>query len=151
MAAKTVCSVPADWTFEEYSRHTCFDGSHQHLSFSRLVEIEKQNVVIWLRRRATRREKDVVKIYELPIPRTHAGPQKRPALGAAMRGARGLSGRVGPYLAKRIRQRHAFALVMFAQISMRPGFASADGVGGGNSLSAPSAGLRPSHARVAAK
>lgn len=106
---------------EDYRRHSCSDGSHVHLSFSEVAAHEKKNIVVWLFRAATRREKDVVQIQELAVrDDSWAGrpSSSRAIAGEAMNG--GLSFRVGEYLAKRVRQREGWAAVMLSDIRTRP-------------------------------
>jgi hypothetical protein len=116
VANKSICSIPSDWTLEEYSRHSCGDGSHHHLSHSQIHELEISDVVVWLRKSANRREKGVVQI--LAVPAGHAAPLTRSPASPDL--AKGLSLRVGEQLAKSIRQRRLWAQVMFSEITMRP-------------------------------
>ena len=120
MALKTICSVPLDWTMVDYARHTCFDGSHVHLSHSQLEHHKKHDFVDYLQKGTCRREKNVVRIELVPVAdNSWAG---RPSLTHAAGGAmnHGLSFRVGAYLASRVRQKESWAQVMLSQINMRP-------------------------------
>jgi len=119
MAVKTICSIPLDWTMETYRQHTCTDGSHTHLSHAELSDHRQRNIVAVLVEARNRREKTIVKIQLLPERDDRwAGRQLRSrASGSAMNS--GLSHRVGPYLAKRVRQRQPWAIVMLAHIRNR--------------------------------
>jgi len=115
-----ICVVPQDWTIETYRTHCCADGSHAHISYSELAERQKTDVVVFLQKRESRKVKDVVIIRVLPKPdHRWAGRQtpSRAVAGQPMNA--GLSFRLGVYLAKRIRQRHDWAIVMQAQIRRR--------------------------------
>lgn len=120
MAVKSICSIPLDWTMETYREHTCFDGSHYHISPAQLAEHKKNDLVDVLVTAQNRREKTIVKIEILPVRNDRwAGRASRShASGSAMNG--GLSYRVGPYLAKRVRQKQSWAVVMLSHINMRP-------------------------------
>jgi hypothetical protein len=118
MASKTICSVPPGWTLDDHARHTCFDGSHSHLSFAEINKREKTDVVCWLRRAASRAEKSVVQIHLLE--RRDDSWAGRQLSTYSMPGEpmnKGLSFRLGPYLAKHVRQNHSWAVVMFSQIN----------------------------------
>ena len=109
--------MPADWSLEEYERHSCGDGSHYHISHSELTARKRWALVVILRKGAVRREKTVVQIQELAErDLAWAGriTTSKPIPAEAMNA--GLSFRVGEYLAKRIRQRHAWAAVMRSEM-----------------------------------
>jgi hypothetical protein len=115
-----VCRIPIDWTMLDYARHSCFDGSHIHLSHAQVAEHEKRDLVIWLYCGISRHAKSVVQIEELAErdvsfagPPSISHPAGRPI-------NIGLSFRVGPYLARRVRERERWALVMLSHINMRP-------------------------------
>lgn len=120
MALKTICSVPLDWTLENYLEHRCNDGSHFHITRSQLREHESRNIVKFLRRSGSNRETDVVQIQTLAVrdDRWAGRPSRSRTAGSPMN--TGLSYRVGPYLAKRVRQRQLWAIVMLSQIRNRP-------------------------------
>jgi hypothetical protein len=115
--ASRICVVPADWNLEEYGRHSCGDGSHYHIGHSELIEQKQRNLVVYLREGSHRREKTIVQIQELPERDvTWAGriTPSRAIPGKPMNP--GLSFRLGEYLAQRVRQRHAWAAVMQAEM-----------------------------------
>ena len=109
--------MPADWSLEEYERHSCGDGSHYHISHSELTARKGHAFVVVLRKGAVRREKTVVQIQELAkrdVAWAGRITASRAIPGEPMNA--GLSFRVGECLAKRIRQRHAWAAVMRAEM-----------------------------------
>lgn len=117
MALKNVCSIPRSWSLEDYSRHTCDDGSHTHLSRSQVHDLNQQGLVVWLSTAATRREKSVVWI--LPH-RTVSERRAHP--GGSIVGSivnTGLSYRIGEYHADAVRRRQPWAVVMLHHILMR--------------------------------
>jgi hypothetical protein len=117
MAKKNICSIPLDWTIQDYSRHTCTDGSHHHLSHSQVHFHEKNDLVIWLRKSETRRENSVVQVQILPA------LSRAPVTGSlcAPRSMNtGLSFRVGEELARSLGLKHEWAQVMYSHITMRP-------------------------------
>jgi len=120
MASKNVCSVPLTWTLADYNRHSCRDGSHCHISYSEAASHEKKNILTWMRRSMTRRENSIVQIQVLAVrDDSWAGrPSNAKSAGEPLNS--GLSNRVGPYLAKRVRQKCTWAIVMLAEINMRP-------------------------------
>jgi len=61
VSIKRYCLVPARWTLEDYSRHTCDDHSHSHLSKSQVYELEVLSLIEWLRRPEHRKEKGILK------------------------------------------------------------------------------------------
>lgn len=112
MAIKTICSIPLDWTLSEYERHTCDDGSHQHLSFSQAREHETKGLLVWLVQGKTKRERSVAFILpdrEAPVTKTPRCPPMNT----------GLSYRVGEILALAIYAKESWALAMHSQIRMR--------------------------------
>jgi hypothetical protein len=117
MSKKNICSIPLDWTIEDYNLHSCRDGSHHHISHSQVHYYEQTDLVLWLRKSDSRRENSVVKVQLLPA--MNAGQVTR-SLCAPRTMNTGLSFRVGGYLAKRVRQRESWALVMLSHISGRP-------------------------------
>jgi len=118
MASKTICSVPLGWTLDDHARHSCFDGSHSHLSYAEVHKHEKTSVVCWLHRAVSRREKSVVQISELAQrDDSWAGRQLSTYAMAGEPMNKGLSFKLGAYLAKHVRQNHAWATVMFSEIN----------------------------------
>ncbi len=112
MSIKTVCSIPLDWTLSEYERHTCQDGSHQHLSFTQLREREAKGLIVYLVEGKTKRERSVVFVlpdHEAPATKTPRCPPMNT----------GLSYRVGEILALAIYAKQGWALAMHSQIRMR--------------------------------
>lgn len=102
----------------DYSRHSCFDGSHFHLTHSELATHRRRNLVFDLRIAKTSREKTVVQIQILAERDTKwAGRQLSTYAMAGEPMNKGLSFRIGPYLAKHVRQNHSWAIVMFSQIN----------------------------------
>lgn len=116
MAKKNICSVPADWTMQTYSLHSCHDGSHSHLSWAELHIHEEKNVVNWLRRSESRREPSVVQVFIVPEV-IKANVTSRQVPTGPMNS--GLSYRVGPYLARKVRVGEMWALVMLSHIKNR--------------------------------
>jgi len=112
---------------EDYDRHNCADGSHTHISFSQYTEHRQKNIVAILRAPGGRRVKGVAKIQLLPQRDDRWAGKPSRSRAAGEQSGMGLSARVGPYLAMRVRQskasngaNHAWALVMLAQINNRP-------------------------------
>lgn len=103
VSAKAACVIPTRWTLEDYSRHTCSDRSHAHLSRVELADNLNHGLVEMVREGDRRgRIKTVVRIV-----RTLA--------------ARGLSCSVGDVLVLALSDRcqRGWALTMLAQIRMR--------------------------------
>jgi len=115
MAKKNICSVPADWTLETYSRHSCHDGSHHHLSYAEVHRHEEINVVNWLRRSDLKRAPSVVQVFL--VPEVIKPNVTRQCATGSMNS--GLSYRVGPYLARKVRVGEQWALVMLSHINNR--------------------------------
>ena len=105
---------------DDYLAHSCSDGSHVHVAHSDVAFHEKHNIVKYLRKPDSRREKTVVQIEVLEMrDDSWAGkPSARRTAGEAMNG--GLSFRVGEYLAQRVRQKQPWAIVMLAHINNKP-------------------------------
>jgi len=116
MAKKNICSVPADWTLATYSRHSCHDGSHFHLSYAEVHRHEEKNVVNWLRRSDSRRQPSVVQVFIVPEVIRPNVTSRQCATGSMNSG---LSYRVGPYLARKVRVGEMWALVMLSHINNR--------------------------------
>jgi hypothetical protein len=116
MAIKNICSVPESWTLDEYSRHSCQDGSHHHLSFADLKRLEERNVIVWLRRGESRRVTSVVQVFIVPETRK-PNVTRRPCAPGQVNF--GMSNKYGEFHAKKIRQRELWALVMLAMIKRR--------------------------------
>src|SRR5579864_350892 len=115
-----VCSVPLDWTIEDYLSHSCGDGSHVHISHAQVAIHKEKDIVRYLRETTSRKMKDVVQIQLLAVRDDRwAG---RASITAATGGPMnpGLSFRVGEYLAKHVRKRESWAIVMYAHIKNRP-------------------------------
>jgi hypothetical protein len=113
MSLKNICSIPTSWTLADYSRHTCHDGSHQHLSRRKIYDADKKGLVLWLREAANRRESSVVYLIEEsdPVPKKTA--RSTSPLNT------GLSNRVGESLAVSVYHGQKWAQVMLAHINMR--------------------------------
>ena len=120
MALKTICSVPIEWTMADYQRHTCTDSSHSHISHSQLRAHQARDIVHVLRQSNSKREKMVVRIQILPVADNRWAGRPRKSRAASSSLNHGLSYRVGPYLAMRIRQREKWAIVMLSHINNRP-------------------------------
>jgi hypothetical protein len=113
MSLKNICAIPKHWTLEEYSRHTCADGSHSHLTRAQLHEKEKKGLVVYLRASKNRRETSIVYILD-----SHPGPSTASySPGAPLN--TGLSNRVGEVLAVAVYQRQPWGQVMLAHINGR--------------------------------
>ena len=97
----TYCLVPAWWTAAEIESRSCTDRSHPHLSHTKVWEFERDDLLEWIRRPMSNRDKGIVKIRRL-IRR------------------RGLSAEVGVPLADAIRQNLPWAFLMFADIKLTP-------------------------------
>ena len=117
MASRNICIVPGDWTLADYLARPCETGSHIHFSRSQLSPFLEENRVVVLRgtlgegrrEQTKKRENVVVYLIDRPAPAT-----KHPHAAGAMNG--GLSFRYGEYLAKRIRQKEPWALVLRSEI-----------------------------------
>jgi SOS response regulatory protein OraA/RecX len=96
-------------SLEDYSRHTCDDHSHSHLSKSQVEELQRHGALEWLRgslgsqsKKERSKEKPVVKIRRFFA-------------------ARGLSCSVGAEIAEMLRDdgRRLIGSAMLAHIKMR--------------------------------
>ena len=116
MALKNICTIPRHWTLADYRRHTCSDGSHQHISRAQLHQIENEGRIVWLLVPKDRRDQAVVYVLE-----THPGPSTRSWLPCAPINT-GLSNRVGEVLAIAVYRNKPWARVMLAHMNpRRPG------------------------------
>lgn len=120
MSSKVCVLLGLNHTLADYLAHTCSDGSHIHYSRSQLRPLIQANRVVLCRgslgetrrQEAKRREQTVVWILPAEEQVT-----KRPS--AVGRLNAGLSYKVGEYLAKQIRNKEPWALVMFAELRRR--------------------------------
>jgi hypothetical protein len=110
---KTICSIPRDWTLEDYRAHTCSDGSHHHITRAELKPSEDKGLVIWMHEAQNRRDRSVV--YVLP---DRPGPQTK-SYGSNEPINSGLSNAVGEELAMDVYKKEPYAEVMLAHIRMR--------------------------------
>lgn len=101
VSLKRFCLVPATWSLETYSNHTCADRSHLHLSRRQVWDLERDGEVEWLHAPVNRHDKGVVRLC-----RTYA--------------VRGLSARIGALLAQAAAMRLPWAEVMLSEIRLRP-------------------------------
>jgi hypothetical protein len=101
LSKKRFCLVPPGWDLERYSRHSCDDRSHQHLSKAQVYELDSHGSIEWLKRPVDRRDKGIVRISRLYM-------------------ARGLSSKFGAVLAVAIALKHGWARAMLLDIRRRP-------------------------------
>lgn len=102
------------------------DGSHTHISFSQYNEHRSRDLVKVLRAPGGKRVKAVVQIQILAQRDDKWAGKPSRSHSSGESASAGLSSRVGPYLAMRVRQanasngtRHTWALVMLAHINNR--------------------------------
>jgi hypothetical protein len=118
VASRNICIIPIDWTLTDYLARPCETGSHIHFSRSQLSPFLEEGRVVVLRgmlgegrREQVRGTRENVVVYLID----REGPAtKHPCAAEAMNG--GLSFRYGEYLAKRIRQKEPWALVLRSEI-----------------------------------
>ena len=122
LASRNICVIPTDWTVADYVARPCETGSHRHLSRAELAPFLQENRVILLsgalgegRREQAKRIREKIVVWILPA---KGAETRSPMMPGSLN--RGLSFHVGEELAKRIRQRHGWALTMFAEIRRRP-------------------------------
>jgi len=90
-------------SLEDYSRHSCDDHSHSHLSKAQVYELQSHGAIEWLRgslSTSTKKDKGVLKIRRYFA-------------------ARGLSCSVGGELVEALGTREEWAQVMFSNIKLR--------------------------------
>ena len=92
MARRNFCLVNAHWTSSDVQTHRCFDGSHAHVSREERNELLAGGLAEWLLFPRVLRLKRTVSL-------------------------RGLSCKVGEYLATQVQLGHAWARVMVAGIT----------------------------------
>jgi len=91
MARRNFCLVPAYWTAREVQSHRCDDGSHGHITLRERNELLAAQVADWLAFPRVLRLKRTVPL-------------------------RGLSCKVGEYLASQATSGRAWARVMLAEV-----------------------------------
>jgi hypothetical protein len=92
MARRTFCIVAAHWTASEVQVHRCYDGSHAHVTREERNELLAGGLADWLIFPRVLRLKGTVPL-------------------------RGLSCKVGAYLASQVQQGRAWARVMVANVT----------------------------------
>jgi len=103
LSLKRFCLVPPRMSLEDYSRHTCDDHSHSHLSKAQVYELQSHGAIEWLRgslSSSTPKLKGVLRIRRYFA-------------------ARGLSCSVGGVLVHALARKEDWAQAMYGQINPR--------------------------------
>jgi len=91
MSQRLICLVPVHWTLREVQRHSCTDGSHIHITHTERRQLIAQGVADYVVYPRVLRLKRV-----MPL--------------------RGLSAKVGEYLAMQLYDGRAWARIMLAHM-----------------------------------
>jgi hypothetical protein len=109
---------------EEYSRHSCNDYSHKHLSRGQVLRFEREGRVRWLRRPDADGRGAVLMLTAAPAARQHlAAPVTRITV-------RGQSCRIGWAIVMAAASGEDWAQVMKAHIALRVGESQQNSIGG---------------------
>jgi hypothetical protein len=112
VSKKTICQVPSFWTLQEFERHRCDDYSHGHISVAHARVFESEGRVHWLRNPDAGGKGGILWLEAQKV----SGVYK---LAAPLTGVeiRGMSCRVGEYLAIAADRGEPWALVMIDHIA----------------------------------